>query len=63
MNQASILSCERTMIEIAIFPFSNTGLALLITTTLTIFVVEYDEGLRKESLLIGVEASRPWLST
>ncbi|KAL6319982.1 hypothetical protein AAG906_037059 [Vitis piasezkii] len=54
VNQASILSCERTMIEIAIFPFSNTGLALLITTTLTIFVVEYDEGLKKESLPIGM---------
>ena len=54
VNQASILSCERTMIEIAIFPFSNTGLSLLITTTLTIYVVEYDEGHMKESLPIGM---------
>ena len=57
VNYTSIPPCKRTMIEIAIFPFSNTGLSLLITNTLAMSSIEYVEGLRKEPLPIGTSYS------
>ena len=57
VNYTSIPPCKRTMIEIAIFPFSNTGLSLLITNTLAMSTIEYVKGLRKEPLPIGTSYS------